>query len=127
MVYLLLAMKLNWKTSTAAIYLLAQLTLIIVARFSPNRYFVWAPHDIQTNYQLEVKDQHGDLTPGQLYKRYNMSNEGFIDLPSHHIIGWLKKYEELNPNSGTKHISFKYSINGKEWKEWTYKPGSSDD
>lgn len=113
-------MNVNWKILICGGYLCIQIVLIISARFSSNRYFVWAPHDIQIEYFLEVYVEGQKMDDSQLRRRYNLKDHGWVDLPASHVIEWLTEYERLVPYSKTDSISFEYSVNGGEWTKWTW-------
>lgn len=108
----------NWRLVVSITFLIIQLGFIISARFHPNRYFVWAPHDIQTEYFIDVYTKKGKLDHTQLKKRYGLQPHGWIDLPPSHIISFLNKYKRLNLNSTSDSISLRYNINGKKWIIW---------
>lgn len=113
-------MTLNWKAVFCIGYLSIQLALVIAARFSTNRYFVWAPHDIQIEYFLEVYAENNKIDEAQLQQRYGLKGHGWVDLPADHIIEWLTEYERLKPYSKTDYISLEYSINGGDKVNWTW-------
>ncbi|MEO1654557.1 MAG: hypothetical protein AAFU64_13510 [Bacteroidota bacterium] len=112
--------KRNWKFVLGIGYLGLQIGLIIFARFSSNRYFTWAPHDLQTHYKLEVYDKSGKLGEADLRKRYRLESQGWVDLPPVHIIEWLEAYEKHYPQTSEK-IWLRYNVNGRGWQEWTLK------
>lgn len=108
----------NWRTFIGLSYLLVQVSSIIYARFSSNRYFVWAPHDIQVEYYLEVYEENLMVPDSVLSTRYRLSSHGWIDLPPGHVIEWLEDYERTQADTSTALIRFRYSINGDNWMEW---------
>ncbi|WP_299438077.1 hypothetical protein [uncultured Aquimarina sp.] len=110
----------NVKHIIGITYLLLQLGLIISARFNSNRYFVWAPHDIQTEYFLEVYSFQKKLNDLKIKERYGLSSHGWIDLPANHLIKFITEYERIHPDSGTDSILLKYNVNGKNWSTWSY-------
>lgn len=113
-------MKLNWKNIACSLFLIFQLGMIIGAKFSSNRYFTWAPHDIQTSYKLRVVLDSVELPPEALYSRYGLYNVGIEDLPADHLIERFTEYERLHLSSNTESIKFEYSVNGKERHQWLY-------
>ncbi|GAA3522577.1 hypothetical protein GCM10022393_41460 [Aquimarina addita] len=109
----------NWKVLLCSIYLLAQVVLIVSARFSSNRYFVWAPHDIQIEYILDVNSEQKTLNDKELTERYGLGTHGWFDLPPDHLIQFITEYERLYPAAKGDQISLKYRVNGKDWKFWS--------
>ncbi len=112
----------NWKLVICVFYLLLQVFLIFSARFSSNRYFTWAPHDIQTEYFLNVYAKNVKLDNLQLDKRYGLQEHSWIDLPANHLIKYLTEYERIFSNSQTDSILLRYNVNGKKWIHWKWTP-----
>ena len=56
--------------------LAAQLGGIAYSRFTPLRYFCWAPFDQQTQYTLAVELGGESLSPGQIQGRYRRPATG---------------------------------------------------
>lgn len=119
----------NWKLILCLLYLSAQVFLVISARFSSNRYFTWAPHDIQVEYYLTVHTKQTKLNKVQLNERYGLSNHGWIDLPPDHLIKHITEYERIHHNSKTDSVLIKYNVNGKNWVDWNWvnKNATDDD
>ena len=114
--------SIGWKTFIGIAFLSLQLVSIIYARFDTNRYFAWAPHDIQTEYYLEVEVKAKKLSDHQLKERYAIMGEhGWVDLPPDHVIDWFLQYERTcEPHNQAEQIVFTYRVNGKEWQTWRW-------
>lgn len=113
--------KSYWKIVLSSAFLIFQIGMIITSKFSDNRYFTWAPHDIQTKYKLRVYQNNLELTNDQLYTCFGLYKSGIEDLPPSHLIERLIEYMRLNPDHDLKCIEYSYSVNGKGWKVWTWK------
>lgn len=112
--------KPKWNIIICGNFIILQIILIIYARFSTNRYFAWAPHDIQIEYYLEVHKNNVKLKDIQLENRYGLRTHGWVDLPPNHIFNLLEDYERCEIDSNTNRIVFKYRVNGKSWRKWIW-------
>lgn len=100
--------------------LAAQLVLIVTSRFTPARYFCWAPFDMQTDYQLTVTLAGRTLTPQEVRARYRRPARGTDNRSVQNLIDILQGYEEQYAGANKASIVMRYRINGKEEREWRY-------
>jgi hypothetical protein len=58
--------RIDWRQWLAVGFIVLQIGLIIQARFIPERFFCWAPHDAQVQYELDVTVTGKKLTPEEI-------------------------------------------------------------
>jgi len=109
--------KISWKHAVGIVYLSVQLISIFNARVSENRYFCWAPHDIQTEYYLNIYTSSGELSSLRIKEIYGIPQKGRIDLPPSHIFNLVQTKHYVDNDSLLK-VVFNFKVNGKEWEVW---------
>src|SRR6185503_11237543 len=67
--------KIQWKKALGIAFLIIQLLQIVHARFISERYFCWAPHDMQTEFELTVYVNGQELSPHEIYQRFQMDKK----------------------------------------------------
>ena len=98
-----------------------QLAAIFYARFVPSRYFCWAPFDMQTDFQIEVKINETPLTPTAIRARYRRPPKGTDNRSVQHIIDIIEQAERRYHPSDRAEIVLRYRINGKEENRWQFR------
>ena len=94
--------------------------MIGYARFTPARYFCWAPFDIQSEYSLDVSAGGRSLTAAEVYYRYRRAKDGFDSRSIQHLIDIVRQYEETYGRGDHARVVMKYRVNGKAEQEWRY-------
>lgn len=102
----------------AAAILLAQVVTVVYARFTPARYFCWAPFDMQTDYKLNVELGGRKLSPAEIRQRYRRPAVGTDNRSVQNLIDILEGVEQRAPEKAA--IFMTYRINGNEEHEWRY-------
>lgn len=100
--------------------LAAQCGAIVYARFTPLRYFCWAPFDQQTKYLIEVFIGDEGLTEFQIQKRYRRPAEGYDNRSAHHLFDLIERAERKFEPAGRSRVTLLYSINGGRQLTWRY-------
>lgn len=108
---------------TIGLSLLAfQVGAIVHARYVPQRYFCWAPYDMQTDYQLKVTVNGKKLSPAEIAKRYRRPAKGTDNRSYHHLIDILEQTEQRYHPDDHVQITMTYTINGQNKQTWHYPP-----
>jgi hypothetical protein len=102
--------------------LLFQAVMIGHARFTPARYFCWAPLDIQTEYRLEVSLDGKPLSAAGIERRYRRPNIGVDSRSIQHLKDIVEQYERTYGSRDHAQVAMTYRVNGKEEQKWIY-PG----
>jgi hypothetical protein len=100
--------------------LLFQAGAIVYARFSPSRYFCWAPHDSQAEYRIEVVLDGEPLTEEQVASRYPLSPSGVEARSIHAVLSVVAQYEETLGRGQRALAVVTYRLNGGELKQWRW-------
>lgn len=110
------------RTLLGLAFLLFQLAAIVYARFSPARYFCWAPYDTQTDYALTVSVHGRPLSPAEIRRRYRRPPRGADNRSPQNLIDILEGVERRLPTSDQASISMTYRVNGKQEQTWQWTP-----
>jgi len=97
-----------------------QIVMIGYARFTPARYFCWAPFDIQSEYSLDVSVAGRPLTAAEVRHRYRRPKVGFDSRSIQHLIDIVEQYEQTYGRGDHASVVMKYRVNGKAEQEWRY-------
>lgn len=93
-------------------FLLFQLVMIVHARFSPARYYCWAPHDAQNEYAIYVTLNDNELTTSEVTRRYRFRQEGVDPRAIEHVIRLIDHYERTLGKSDNAQVRLEYRTNG---------------
>ena len=99
-------------------FLLAQLMMIAVARFSPLRYFCWAPFDAISRYSIRAFINGKELTSGEIAARYRMPAVGRDNRAIENLKDKFRQYEETYGRTHPAHLVMRYRTNGIKKEEW---------
>lgn len=102
--------------------LTAQLGGIVYSRFTPLRYFCWAPFDQQTQYEIAISIGGEGLTEMQIQRRYRRPREGTDNRSAHHLFDIIERAEKKFEPAGRSQVRVTYRINGGPEQEWHYPP-----
>lgn len=102
----------------AIVILLVQVATMVYARFTPARYFCWAPFDMQTDYRLEVSVAGRLLSPAEIRARYRRPARGTDNRSVQNLIDILEGVEARA--SSPAEITMHYRINGKQEQVWRH-------
>ncbi|HVS02192.1 MAG TPA: hypothetical protein VMT16_05440 [Thermoanaerobaculia bacterium] len=102
-----------------AIFLLLQVGFIVRARFDPDRYFCWAPHDAQNEYLVEAVVGGRTLRPGEIAARYRMAQRGVDPRAIEHVFDVIRHYEGRVAAEPAA-VVVRYRTNGGEPRVWRW-------
>lgn len=105
---------------TGITLLLVQAVLILYSRWTPARYFCWAPFDMQTDYVLDVSVNGRKLSAAEVRQRYRRPAKGTDNRSVQNLIDILEGYEQRYAGTNKAAILMRYRINGKEEHQWVY-------
>lgn len=111
------------RTAIAIVFLLLQLGSVLYARFTPRRYFCWAPNDYVVEYQLEVKVHGRPLSPEQVRARYQIDPGyiGKVEHPAEHLIDDFEQYEKAYGSNDQAQVRLTWKYNGHpELRHWQW-------
>lgn len=97
-----------------AAFLLLQLGSVIYARFTPRRYFCWAPNDYVVEYHVDVKVHGRPLSPQQVQARYHI-DPGYsqeVEFPAEHLIDNFEQYERTYGWNDGAEVRMRWRYNG---------------
>lgn len=110
-----------------------QLFMIAYARFSPTRYFCWAPHDQQSVFDVSVTISQKPLTNKQIDERYRLrtwrywenGTFNWVHLESRsieNIKSIIRQYETTYGKNDRASVVLNYRINGGQEETWRWQP-----
>ena len=102
------------------LFLFLQVILIFSSRTIDNRYFIWAPHDIQTEYYIVIRHDNKELKNNELKLYYGLGKHGWVDLPADYLKRWIIAFNRQNQSKTKITASLDYCTNGREWKTWQF-------
>jgi len=111
------------RTAIAIIFLSLQLASVVYARFTPRRYFCWAPNDYVVEYRVEVKVHGRSLTPEEVNARYHSrpKYEGRVEHPAEHLMDTIEQYERTYGRNDQAEVHMTWKYNGHpELKHWKW-------
>ena len=111
---------LNWQKKIAVNFFVLQIILIIWARFAPERYFCWAPHDCQTEYELTVFVNGRELTPEEIKQRYHHPKKYRDVRSSGNVKGWIMQHARTYGRNEESVVIMNYQVNGIQQEPWTW-------
>ena len=100
--------------------ILFQIAMMINARFVDARYFSFAPHDSQNEYQVDAVIDGKLLNDEAFYKRYRIKREHINPRAISHIRNILLQYENTYGKKNQSEITIKYQTNGGPMKYWRW-------
>jgi hypothetical protein len=112
-----------FRTSVAILFLVLQVGSIVYARFTPRRYFCWAPNDYVVEYQLDVDVAGHALPPEQVIARYHLSpsHKGLVEHPVEHLIDNIEQYETTYGKNDKATVRLRWRHNGhSQLREWRW-------
>lgn len=104
----------------AIAFLLAQCSLVLTARFIPERFFCWAPYDEHTSMQTVVKLGKTELSPKQANQRYRYIVNGWEPRTIHNVLDIIEQYETTYGASDSAEVIVTYSTNGHRSQTWSH-------
>jgi len=115
-------MKINIQKFIGISFLVFQIGMIVYARFSPYRYFVWAPHDSQNEFELSVMIDGRILDKSELMERYVLSSTGRDPRSIEHVKARIRQYQSTYGKDENIRAVLRYKTNGIQQEDWTWPP-----
>jgi hypothetical protein len=91
---------------------------IVYARFTPARYFCWAPHDSQSEYQIEATVSGEHLKDDSIALRYQLPAKGVEARSIELVLDVVRQYEETRGQKENARVVVHYRVNDGEAREW---------
>jgi hypothetical protein len=110
------------RTALGIALLAFQLGMIAYARFSPSRYFCWAPFHAQSNYEMGVTVNGRALTAGEIERRYRRPQKGINSRTIQDEKGIIMQYEQTYGKSERTEVTLRYRVNGGAEQVWQWPP-----
>ncbi len=99
-------------------FIIAQIVLIAVARFVPERFFCWAPFDEHSYVVINVLVDGKQLTNKEIERRYRYLSEGWEPRSINNVFNLIKQYELTYGKDDNATVEVKYSTNGNKERIW---------
>ena len=103
-----------------AAFFLLQVGMIVYARYTPSRYFCWAPFDTQSHYAISVKINERMLSRDEIKTRYRIPPVGRDSRSIQHVKNIIKTYETSYGAEDGALVTLYYDLNGKEHAPWIW-------
>ena len=100
--------------------LVAQVVLIVVARFHPERYFCWAPYDAQIEYAISTRIDGTQLSPDEIERRYRLPAESFNPRMINQVTDVVAHVEQYYYPADDVQVRVSYRTNGGGLQEWSW-------
>lgn len=107
------------RAAAAALFLLAQVAGVVRARFVPESWFSWAPHDRQVEYRLEVTVGGRALSTGEIAERYRMPPSGWNSHGVADLKDVVRRAESRGGDEAVRVVLF-YRDNGRPEATWRW-------
>jgi hypothetical protein len=113
----------TWSKWLGIAFLCFQLGLVIWARFVPQRYFCWAPHDCQTEYTLHVTVNGRELNDKEIFERYRRHQKDRDVRSVANVQLWIKQRDTTYGRNDDVSVIMDYAINGIGQAPWLWSHG----
>lgn len=101
-------------------FLTLQLLLIVYARFTPERFFCWAPYDERAHYEIDIHIDGRQLSPKEITTRYHYPSLGWEPRSIHNVISMARQYEATYGAQDNASVIIHYEKNGRPQQTWTW-------
>lgn len=99
-------------------FLVWQLAMIVNARFIDTKYFCWAPHDSQVQYELTVTINGRELSGEEIQNRYRKAKRGREVRAAGNVKNIIEQYEKTYGRNDRAQVVMKYKVNGIPQRDW---------
>ncbi|MDP2654686.1 MAG: hypothetical protein Q8Q08_11745 [Candidatus Omnitrophota bacterium] len=113
--------KISWRKSFAFIFLAIQVALIVLARFGEDRYFCWAPHDMQTEYELAVNVNGRELDGREISRRFRLGKTGRDPRAAGNVKAVVIQHCRTYGRNDEVLVAMDYTINGRRMEPWKWR------
>lgn len=98
--------------------LLAQVAMIVRARFDEDRYFCWAPHDSQNQYEITAVLGGRTLDAKAIFARYHLPAIGVDPRTIEHVKDAIRARESQASRPAA--VDVRYRTNGHPMRSWKW-------
>ncbi|MBC2605933.1 hypothetical protein [Pelagicoccus albus] len=97
-----------------------QAIAIVYARFTPARYFCWAPYDTQDRYEVTIEREGLTLSESEATERYRFHSNAWQQHSIYNLLNAIEQYETSYGIEDGARITVTYSRNGHPQEVWSY-------
>jgi len=108
------------RTVLAIAFIGFQVGMIVHARFSPFRYYCWAPHDVQNKYWVNIEIHQQELSQSEIEDRYRGTLDGLDQHSIEHVKQLIRQYESTYGAQDSATVTLKFRKNGGPLSEWRW-------
>lgn len=108
------------RTALGSSLLIAQVVMIVVARFHPMRYYCWAPYDSQNEYEIQTEIAGQQLTRAQIEKRYRLKTPAVNPRAITQVTDVVSYVERVYHPTDEARVTVTYRTNGGPKKQWCW-------
>ncbi len=112
--------KADWKAVIVITFLAIQLALVIWARFIPERWFCWAPHDSYVDYELTVIVNGKELTDKEISQRFVRDRVYREVRAAGNAMDIIKQHCRTYGKNDETRVIMNYKINGIQQEPWIW-------
>jgi hypothetical protein len=113
---------LSVRSTLGAVFLLAQLGLVVYEQMGSSRYFCWAPNDYVVDYRLDVTVAGRPLSADEVMRRYRFPQAGRMEQTVQHLIDIVQQYEMTYGRAEQAEVLLSYRPNGHAEQDWRWPP-----
>jgi hypothetical protein len=116
--------KADYRKCLGIIFLGIQLALVAQARFIPERYFCWAPHDMQTEFELTVFVNGRELNANEIARRFQINKKDRDARAVANVKDVIRQHAGTYGKNDESLVIMNYTINGipQEPWQWHHRP-----
>ena len=112
--------SMDWRKVVCMVFIAVQLGLVIWARFIPERWFCWVPHDTQAEYELTVAVNGRELSEEEIFARYHRQKRDRDPRSADNVKDIIRQQSRTYGKNEHVKVVMNYSINGVEQEPWIW-------
>lgn len=112
--------NITFRKSVLVIFFGLQVLGVLIGKFSDAKFFLWAPYDQFSFYEINVSIDGHELDEREISNRYRSSNRGRNNRNIHNVISKLRQYEETYAQEKNVTVELSYVINGHQQGTWVW-------
>ena len=110
----------SWRHWAGLFFLTLQLLAVAYVRFSPERFFAWAPYDQHSRYTIDVRIDGRRLPADDVAARYGYASQGWEVRAIQNVMSLVRQYEMTYGRSDNATVTIDYVVNGRPRQTWTW-------
>ena len=111
---------LSVRACVGVLLLVAQVAMIVFARFHPMRYYCWAPYDAQNEYVIRASVDGRPLRPQDVLARDRLHTPAVNPRMIYQVTGIIEQVEERYHASDPAVVEVVYRTNGGARQRWAW-------